>query len=602
MSDVIESARLIVAAEAKGFGDTQAQITQTESALNQLTADYKAGTVGPDEYMKSGARLQARLDGLKAAFATADAAVKKHGNSQAALAALTKESGSKLAGFGQAALQSGRIVQDFAQGGVGGILNNIEGFTQALGGGAGLAGILTIVGVGLALLKPQIEEFLASLGEGQVQEFGSALQRAEATIKELSEKPHLIAIDILQLEAAKSVVEEIKANLAAVEKLKRSQAHYEKESGAAIGEAIREAEGGAQGVRQKLIEDEVQHQLAGGNADMAQVMAEIKREKGQLKQALESPEGGAAAGFHREQLRKLEERRDTVAANITGDNGTAAGAVGEDLRLAEEGAGPDQAEHRRRLANRLRHAGRGELAQSVELAAPERLKQDEEEEEESARRMERARAAGAARRDKAAREKKRVAAAEKEGNEARQSPEFKEHEAKLKRSGDVDEFGRRRFTEGFDERSADRVREKARAEGIKKAPKAERGLSPIATPEQIRANRTQEQARYTEGVAQQIYQNSAAQTGVQFTPDQAREAAGHAVSTMQQMGQFGATTIGANQAILSAMQQGVQAMQQVFMRLQQQGAVAGQMGGQFNQVAHQAAEHQPSASNWGSSF
>lgn len=56
---------------------------------------------------------------------------------------------------GMAALQMGRAIQDL-QFGILGVLNNIEGLVMALGGTAGLAGVLTLVGVALSMLLPHI--------------------------------------------------------------------------------------------------------------------------------------------------------------------------------------------------------------------------------------------------------------------------------------------------------------------------------------------------------------------------------------------------------------------------------------------------------------
>ena len=71
-----------------------------------------------------------------------------------------------VAGMGQSFLQSGRVIQDFAQGGIPGILNNIEGLTMALGLGSGLAGILTIAGVAAFTAGPAIKSFFQGLADG----------------------------------------------------------------------------------------------------------------------------------------------------------------------------------------------------------------------------------------------------------------------------------------------------------------------------------------------------------------------------------------------------------------------------------------------------
>ena len=78
----------------------------------------------------------------------------------------TEKLGSKMAGTGQSLLQGGRVVQDFAQGGLGGILNNIEGLTMALGMGPGLAGVLTVLGVVALVAGPAIKGAFAGLIDG----------------------------------------------------------------------------------------------------------------------------------------------------------------------------------------------------------------------------------------------------------------------------------------------------------------------------------------------------------------------------------------------------------------------------------------------------
>src|SRR4051812_48684462 len=117
---------------------------------------------------------------------------------------------SKVAGFGQSALQMGRITQDFAQGGLGGILNNIEGLTMALGMGSGLAGILTIVGVGFLTLKPQIMAFWEALSGGDSKQILSTFETLSARIKELKDQPLKLAVDRLELDAAEKQLERLK--------------------------------------------------------------------------------------------------------------------------------------------------------------------------------------------------------------------------------------------------------------------------------------------------------------------------------------------------------------------------------------------------------
>ncbi len=103
-----------------------------------------------------------------------------------ALKEKTEEVGSSSAQSGQKFLQMGRVIQDFTQGGIPGILNNIEGLTQSLGGGAGLAGIMTIVGVAAFIATPLIKKLWETVSEGGEQ-LKPLKERLEANTKALEE-------------------------------------------------------------------------------------------------------------------------------------------------------------------------------------------------------------------------------------------------------------------------------------------------------------------------------------------------------------------------------------------------------------------------------
>ena len=91
---------------------------------------------------------------------------------------------SSMAGIGPAALQGGRALQDFSQGGIGGILNNIEGLAFALGGGPGLAGLLTAVGLAAYFAVPAIKQFAASLSDAG----SNAIPKTGDTLRDLSDE------------------------------------------------------------------------------------------------------------------------------------------------------------------------------------------------------------------------------------------------------------------------------------------------------------------------------------------------------------------------------------------------------------------------------
>jgi hypothetical protein len=122
-----------------------------------------------------------------------------------------EKTGNKMAGVGQTALQSGRFLQDFAQGGVGGVLNNIEGLAMALGGGPGLAGVLTAVGLAAFFAMPKIKEFFGGMTEAtdavkklneQIKEQEERIKKAHEAFEKLAHAPESI-----EAESAKKLQE-----------------------------------------------------------------------------------------------------------------------------------------------------------------------------------------------------------------------------------------------------------------------------------------------------------------------------------------------------------------------------------------------------------
>lgn len=92
--------------------------------------------------------------------------------------------------MGQSLLQGGRAIQDFAQGGIGGILNNIEGVAAALGLGAGVAGAATVAGVAIALAGPPILNFFKSLGtsEPELKSIKGGIEAVTTALDALADK------------------------------------------------------------------------------------------------------------------------------------------------------------------------------------------------------------------------------------------------------------------------------------------------------------------------------------------------------------------------------------------------------------------------------
>lgn len=114
-----------------------------------------------------------------------EAVEKLEGKLEAVPASANKAAGG-IGNMGQAALQGSRALQDFTQGGLAGVLNNIEGVVQALGGSAGLTGVLTGVGVAAYIALPKIREWFDAVtkGSNEVPKATDALERLNDELKD----------------------------------------------------------------------------------------------------------------------------------------------------------------------------------------------------------------------------------------------------------------------------------------------------------------------------------------------------------------------------------------------------------------------------------
>lgn len=171
---------------------------------------------------------------------------------------------------GQAMLQSGRIIQDFAQGGIGGILNNVEGFTAALGLGSGLAGAATAVGVAFFLAYPHVKTFFQGVIDGsnkdpesadKLKKLTDALKDTSKELDELREKQSLTNTDLNRFNELTEKELDLEKKVAAAKKERKQQ-----EELAALRPVTEEAQ-------EKERAGELQARLGG---DQAAVVAAVK--------------------------------------------------------------------------------------------------------------------------------------------------------------------------------------------------------------------------------------------------------------------------------------------------------------------------------------
>jgi hypothetical protein len=345
-------------------------------------------TLGADDI----ARLRVMLGEVRAEGPQAAAAL---GQTQMAAAALgeqaetaadkvdrvdtaSKKASGGVAGFGQSALQTGRVVQDFAQGGIGGVLNNIEGLTMALGLGSGLAGVLTIAGVAALVAGPQIKAFFSSFGA--TKEADESVEGLKKRVKELEDNPARVAIETRELDIARDKLENLKKSLAAFDAEQNKQSEAEAASGKAIERAITESGPGAEEVSRKVVADTVRRLTAQSQAGGAIARGEAMQREGreQLAAAAEgfdqSPEGMiAASAAARAAQAQIDAGKKAVVDAQLAIIEQAKRLYGDQLRAMERGHREGQAVATEDFAAQLRGVGEGELATQIEASTPKAL-------------------------------------------------------------------------------------------------------------------------------------------------------------------------------------------------------------------------------------
>jgi hypothetical protein len=283
--------------------------------------------------------------------------------------------------------------------GFGAVLNNIPLVVQAFGGTAGLAGAVMVLGVTMDTLynnRGKIISFFGDLTEKAADLRGS-LERLEERIKELDGKKIKLAVDVLELENAKREVKEIRDALAEVERLRKSQGYYAKQSGSAIEDIIAESTDekgkaiGSAEVERRLRVDMVR-ELSATSGPLAEASKKSAEAAQHLKELQDLQEKNPAlkgissmiveAG---KTLEKANERERFARTEIDKEGGGADIQLGKILKDAKTGSGAEQRAAQQKLAERLARVGLGDLAKGVQAATPENIQEMDEAEEEAER-------------------------------------------------------------------------------------------------------------------------------------------------------------------------------------------------------------------------
>lgn len=177
MADADRSLKLTIETAA----DPQ-PINAVQEALNKLDKAVEAAKVEAPQAAEALDKMGTALKTLEKNTVPATDGVKKLGDEKKKLSGNSADSG-------RAILETSRALEDL-QYGISGVLNNLPGLVATLGGGAGLAGVISLVGVGLTQLYKHLGDVAGKtveLTEAQIDETIAAGESAVATAKKAEE-------------------------------------------------------------------------------------------------------------------------------------------------------------------------------------------------------------------------------------------------------------------------------------------------------------------------------------------------------------------------------------------------------------------------------
>lgn len=269
-------------------------------------------------------------------------------------------------------LNLGRVSQDFAQGGIGGILNNIEGL---LGRFPALAGLGTLLATGLWAGWPKIREFWDSfdaavkLPQEGLKDFEEALGRSRKAVALLNaESNDRVAALVRERDALDQVIDRHNKQAEAVKKLRQLQPAGQAEREHERAENLQALVGGDQAA---LVDEVAQGfstpgQRAGRQETRRQLESDIDTYERQLRGAKDPGRRAYLQKWIDRARRRLNSISATEAAEREKAEGVVAGAV-------VQGRESDLQEALRRLpaSSRFRGALSGQTNAALDRAEDE---------------------------------------------------------------------------------------------------------------------------------------------------------------------------------------------------------------------------------------
>lgn len=260
------------------------------------------------------------------------------------------------------------------------IQNNIPVLLNQLGMGAGLAGTISLVSLGIGLLLPHIAELAKKFSDmvAPTEDLRDKLDQLKDKAKELEKIDIKTNIETRDLEIVHAQIEDIKSALEALKRLRESMPTTQREAGAEFTRTFAElAPGGPRAATNQIVEATYQREKAAFEAKGGELEAIKARAHAEKLVAAQSEDSIKIA-----EIEKKEKHDIAVAYRRLRD--AVEQRVGAEARGAERGETP-QIEA---FARRAERVGMGPLGAALRTTTQEAMTASRQEEEEFQRGIE----------------------------------------------------------------------------------------------------------------------------------------------------------------------------------------------------------------------
>lgn len=369
----------------------QAEVDRLYGKLAALDKAVDKGRLGFDAWNTAQAAVWTRIregtslvdklstSTLQNASANDKVAMSSRKVAEAASTTVTASAQAKsgMQNLGMSMLIVGQFADDL-QYGLRGVVNNIPQLIMALGGGPGLAGVLSVVAVGANLAANALGN---AFGNRPIREYRDNLDQLKARLSEIESKEVKTRIDFGDIDRLKEKIDAATKARDALAAAMGEQTSAEKESGGAARDALVNTAPGRQFIAdvQKQMEDEELTKVSKEKKtglDIASIMASDK-----YRNMLGSGRTDPLFQLELEQAKREAESafahsQSPDAGKLTFDEEKAAReqgrqAAGTLVGEAQHGLGAKQQAARAELERRADAMGQGDMSNALFRASPE---------------------------------------------------------------------------------------------------------------------------------------------------------------------------------------------------------------------------------------